>query len=213
MEGTAGRRGVIAEVVDRLGGKLKAPHMDPERVEEFVLQETRISGRAEVDGDCEGRSTVVIGEPGGGDLEKGLEYVNHMSAVEGEGIVWENIVNDAVTGKALVLSRRLAGCIPGLRNRRWHLVFQKMDLKGAFRQVPTAPGGGGGSDGWRGSPGWFGLVAGGIEHAQCNTTQQSVVRTLSGLKAVEYVRMRPPSGKPIVPPAVRRAEVGRGGEG
>ena len=49
--------------------------------------------------------------------------------------------------------------------------------------------------GWCGSPGWFGLVAGGIEHAQGNTTLDTAVRTLSGVKAVPETCKLPPLGK------------------
>lgn len=34
---------------------------------------------------------------------------------------------------------------------------------------------------------------------QCNTSLDTVVRTPSGVKAVEHVRVEPPSGKPVVP--------------
>eukprot|EP00752_Nemacystus_decipiens_P007888 g7048.t1 len=211
----------------------------------------------------------------GGDLERELEYGNHRSAAEEEPAVWEKVLRDVATGKALVFPKRMAGQIPGLRvspmgvvkekegkireihdltvevgegrsvnastefseipectmasalkrlitrllqlrkdDPTAHLVLQKMDLKGAFRHIPVDPGGAQVFGylwgdllvvdlrlpfGWRGSPGWFGLVAGGIEHAQCNITVDTVVRTPSGVKAVEHVRVEPPSGRPLAP--------------
>lgn len=110
-----------------------------------------------------------------------------------------------------------------------HLVFQEMDLKGAFRCVAADPARAPAfacmieefivvdlrlQFGWRGSPGWFGLVAGAIEHAQCNTTRESAVFTPSGLRAVEHIKVEPPTGKQTaqVPPQCVVPEVeGEGG--
>lgn len=71
-----------------------------------------------------------------------------------------------------------------------HLVFHR-DLKRAFRQILVDPGGAQVfayvwdellivelrlQFGWRGSLGWSGLVAEGIEHAQCIAAMETVVR-------------------------------------
>lgn len=52
--------------------------------------------------------------------------------------------------------------------------------------------------GWRGSPDWFGLTAGAIEYAQCNTPAEEAVLTPSGIKVVEHVKVEPPTGRSVV---------------
>ena len=272
--GKGGGRGVVAEVVGRLGEALQAPHMDPQRVEEF-FGERHGYPEAERLGQI-AREGVPLSSVGpGGDLDKELEYGNHRSADMEGGVVWEKLVQDVASGKALVLPRSSARSIPGLRvspvgvvtekgdKKRQihdltievgdgkavnattafeevpectmatvlgsliqrfvglrtqfptaHIVWQKSDLKSAFRQVPVSPGGAQAfayvfgeflvvdlrlQFGWRGSPGWFGLVAGAIEHAQCNTPVEEAVFTPSGLRAVEHVRVEPPTGRPVMP--------------
>lgn len=111
------------------------------------------------------------------------------------------------------------------------ILIQKMDLKGAFRQILTDPAGAAAfayvvgefvvvdlrlQFGWRGSPGWFGLAAGAIEHAQRGTTEDSAVFTQSGLRAVEHVKIAPETGNVLqpVPAECVVAEVeGGGGRG
>ena len=53
--------------------------------------------------------------------------------------------------------------------------------------------------GWRGSPGWWGLVASAIEHVHRQTTRDTVRVTPSGVRAAAHVKIAPPTGKGIVP--------------
>ena len=104
----------------------------------------------------------------------------------------------------------------GLRARypRKTILLQKMDVKSAFRQIPVDPAGAPAfayvvgeflvvdlrlQFGWRGSPGWWGLVASAIEHVHRRTTRDTVRLTPSGVRAAAHVRVAPPTGHGIVP--------------
>lgn len=82
--GQPSRGGVIADVVDRLEGRPKAPHMETRKVEEFFCTKHEYP---------EGQRLVKIAKVGvplspvkpGGDLEQQLKCGNHRSAEEGRG--------------------------------------------------------------------------------------------------------------------------------
>eukprot|EP00752_Nemacystus_decipiens_P006649 g5977.t1 len=68
----------------------------------------------------------------GGDLERELEYGNHRSAAEEEPAVWDKVLRDVATGKALVFPKRMAGQIPGLRVSPMGVVKEK---EGKTREI------------------------------------------------------------------------------
>lgn len=279
----------VERVVKELGGVLSAPHMDENRVERFFVEKHRYpEGELLLQMARVGTPLSSVGP--GGDLGQELAYGNHCSVDEFEKEVWEKVVADVGSGKALVFPKRMARDIPGLRVspmgvvkekgdkiRQIHdltvelggggsvnattkfdevpecllgqvmnkiltrivglrkkfpslpILVQKMDLKGAFRQIPVDPAGAAAfayvfgefvvvdlrlQFGWRGSPGWFGLAAGAIEHAQCHTTKDTAVFTPSGLRAVEHVNIAPATGndKEPIPAECIVPELEGGGE-
>lgn len=86
------------------------------------------------------------------------------------------------------------------------ILIQKMDVCSAFRKIPVDPAGAPAFGyvledvlvvdmrlqfGWRGSSGWFGVVASAIEHAHRNTTRESIELTPSGIRTTAHVRIAP----------------------
>ncbi|CAM9869003.1 unnamed protein product, partial [Pylaiella littoralis] len=118
----------------------------------------------------------------------------------------------------------------GLRAKfpRERILIQKMDVKSAFRQIPVDPAGAPAfayivrgflvvdlrlQFGWRGSPGWFGVVASAIEAEHRRTTKNSVKFNQAGIRTTKHVKIAQQSGKQIVsvPEQCRVQEVEGGG--
>ena len=64
-----------------------------------------------------------VGGPGdlgpGGNLERELAYGNHSSADKYASEVWEKVVGDVKTGRAIVFPARWPGMVQGLRITQW----------------------------------------------------------------------------------------------
>jgi len=106
-------RGIVAEVVKRPGGALKAPHIDAHKVEEYFGKKARILRGGGPGKDC-ARGGYVVPGWGGRDFREGVEG-NHRSADKEEMVMWEEIVRDVASAKAFVPPRSAALSIPGLR--------------------------------------------------------------------------------------------------
>jgi len=91
-------------------------------------------------------------------------------------------------------------------------LIQKMDVKNAFRQIPVDPDGAAAFGyvlgeylfvdlrlqfGWRGSPGWWGVISAAMQHAQRNTTRASASFSRAGDRAVEHVTVAQATGRPV----------------
>ena len=110
------------------------------------------------------------------------------------------------------------------------ILTQKMDVKSAFRQVGVAP------DraavfayrledlvfvdlqlqfGWRGSPGWWGVVVSAIQEAHRSTTWDSAGTSAAAIEATSHVGVAEPTRKDVEPlsPGCRVPRVRGGGEG
>ena len=100
----------------------------------------------------------------------------------------------------------------GLRAKfgdRARFLIKKINVKNAFRQVPVDPDGAAAFGyvlgqylivdlrlqfGWRGSPGWWGVISAAIQRAQRNTTRASASFSQAGDRAVEHVAIAPSTG-------------------
>ena len=139
---------------------------------------------------------------------------------------WDEIPACALAG----VMREVLQRILGLRAKfggRARILIQKMDVKNAFRQIPVDPDGAAAFGyvlgrylfvdlrlqfGWRGSPGWWGVVSAAMQHAQRNTTRAAASFSQAGDRAVEHVRIAPCSGRPVVSwPAECVVRVAEGG--
>ena len=88
-----------------------------------------------------------------------------------------------------------------------------MVVKNALRQIPVDPDGARVFGyvlgeflfidlrlqfGWRGSPGWRGVISAAMQHAQRNTTRASALFSPAGDRAVEYVTVAQKTRRPVV---------------
>ena len=141
---------------------------------------------------------------------------------------WDEIPTCALAG----VMHEVVLMVLGLRvifGARARILTQNMDVKIAFRQIPVDLDGAGvfgyvlgeflfidlcWQFGWRGSPGWWGVISAAMQHAQCNTTRASALISPAGDLAVEHVTVAQKTGLSVVSwPAefaVRTAEGGGG---
>ena len=143
---------------------------------------------------------------------------------------WDEIPTCALAG---VMHEVVQGVL-GLRFKfgdRARILIQKMDVKNAFREIPVDPDGARVFGyvlgeflfvdlrlqfGWRGSPGWWGVISAAMKHAQCNITRVSALFLPAGDRAVEHVTVAQKTRRSVVSwPAecvVRAAEGGGGAD-
>jgi len=96
-----------------LGGALKAPHMDPQKVEECFGERPWVpGGGAPVTHWVGEGAAVLVGAEGG--MEKDWRTGITGARTRRRGCVWEEIVRDAASGKVMVPPRSTAWSIPGL---------------------------------------------------------------------------------------------------
>ena len=144
--------------------------------------------------------------------------------------LWGNTI---VSPHGLNLMNELLVRFLGLRRKcpKKRILIQKMDVCSAFRQIPVDPAGAPAfayvledflvadlrlQFGWRGSPGWFGVVASAIEHARRNTTRESVELSPSGIRTTAHVRKEGneyESAGTVCSAKVGREGTGRHGDG
>ena len=89
------------------------------------------------------------------------------------------------------------------------ILIQKMDVKNAFRQIGVDPDGPASfaytfddlvfvdlrpQFGWRGSPGWWGVVSSAMQDAQRKTTRESATILQAGIQATEHVQVEDDTG-------------------
>ena len=141
---------------------------------------------------------------------------------------WDKIPTCAVAGVMHEVVQRVLGLRFKFGNRA-RILIRKMDVKNAFRQIPVDPDGARVFGyvlgefllvdwrlqfGWRGSPGWWGVISAAMQHAQRNTTRASALISPPGDRAVEHVTVAQKTGRSVLSwPAeciVRTAEEGGG---
>ena len=125
---------------------------------------------------------------------------------------WDEIPACALAGVMHEVLQRVLGLRVKFGDRA-RILIQKMDVKNAFRQIPVDPDGAAAFGyvlgrylfvdlrlqfGWRGSPGWWGVISAAMQHAQCNTTRASASFSQAGDRAVEHVTIAPSTGRPVV---------------
>ena len=110
------------------------------------------------------------------------------------------------------------------------ILLQTMDVKSASRQVGVAPDRAAAfayrledlvfvdlrlQFGWRGSPGWWGVVASAIQEAHRSTTWASAGTSAAAAEATRHVGVAEPTRKDVEPlsPGCRVPRVRGGGEG
>ena len=108
------------------------------------------------------------------------------------------------------------------------ILLQKIDVKSAFRQVGVAPDRAAAfvyslehlafddlrwQFGWRGSPGWSGVVASAIQEADWSTTWASAGTSAAATEATGHVGVAEPTRKDVEPlPSGCRVPKVRGGD-
>ena len=126
---------------------------------------------------------------------------------------WDQIPECHLAGVMGQIIKRVLG----LRNKFGtgkRILIQKMDVKSAFRQVGVDPAGAanfgyvlGGylfidlrlQFGWRGSPGWWGVIASAIQQAQRQTTRASATILAAGKEATAHVQVAGHTGVAVEP--------------
>ena len=124
---------------------------------------------------------------------------------------WDEIPACALAG----VMRKGLQRVLGLRVKfgdRARILIKTLDVKNAFRQIPVDPDGVTAFGyvlagyifvdlrlqfGWRGSPGWWGVISAAMQHAQRNTTRASASFSQAGDRAVEHVTVAPDTGRPV----------------
>ena len=95
---------------------------------------------------------------------------------------------------------------------RARILIKTLDVKNAFRQAPVDPDGVAVFGyvlgeyrfadlrlqfGWRGSPGWWGVISAAMQLAQRNTTRASASFSQAGDRVVEHVAVAQEMGHPV----------------
>ena len=126
---------------------------------------------------------------------------------------WERVPKCALAGVMTEIIARILGLRAKFGTQK-RILLQKMDVKSAFRQVGIAPGGAAAfayrldklifvdlrlQFGWRGSPGWWGVVAGAIQAAHRATTWESAGTSAAAEDATRHVSVAKPTGKAVEP--------------
>ena len=94
-----------------LGGKILAPHIEVGRVTRFFGEQHHIDQFALLDQIA--RVGVPVGVGPGGNLERELAFGKHSSADKHASEVWEKVVGDVKTGRAIVFPARWPGMVQG----------------------------------------------------------------------------------------------------
>ena len=89
------------------------PHIDAERVTSFFREQHNIDKFALLEQNARVGVPVNVGP--GGNLERELAYRRNSGVNKHASEVWGKAVGDVKSGRAIVLTARLAGMVRGLR--------------------------------------------------------------------------------------------------
>ena len=140
---------------------------------------------------------------------------------------WDEIRTCALAGVMHEVVQRVIGLRVKFGDRA-PILIHKMDVMNAFRKIPVDPDGARVfryvlgeflftylrlQFGWRGSPGWWGIISAAMQHAQRNNTRASALFSPAGDRSVEHVTVAQKTRRSVVSWPAECRENGGGGEG